>query len=107
MLFNTNVEKIDEEYVTVSTNGEQSKLKADFVFAMIGYHPNHDFIRAMGVEIDDATGRPQFNPETMETNIDNLFIAGVLAAGNNANEIFIENGRFHGGQIAAAIQARR
>ena len=74
---------------------------------MIGYHPNHDFIRAMGVEIDDATGRPQFNPETMETNVDNLFIAGVLAAGNNANEIFIENGRFHGGQIAAAIQARR
>jgi len=107
MLFNTNVEKIDEEYVTVSTNAEQSKLKADFVFAMIGYHPNHDFIRAMGVEIDDATGRPQFDPETMETNIDNLFIAGVLAAGNNANEIFIENGRFHGGQIAAAIQARR
>ena len=107
MLFNTNVEKIDEEYVTVSTTGEQSKLKADFVFAMIGYHPNHDFIRSMGVEIDDATGRPQFNPETMETNIDNLFIAGVLAAGNNANEIFIENGRFHGGQIAAAIQARR
>ena len=106
MLFNTNVEKIDEEYVTVSTNGEQRMLKADFVFAMIGYHPNHDFIRAMGVAIDDETGRPQFNAETMETNVDNLFIAGVIAAGNNANEIFIENGRFHGGQIAAAIKER-
>ncbi len=104
MLFNTNVEKIDEEHVTVSTNGEQKMLKADFVFAMIGYHPNHDFIRAMGVEIDAETGRPQFNLETMETNVENLFIAGVLAAGNNANEIFIENGRFHGGQIAAAIK---
>lgn len=107
MLFNTNVKKIDEEYVTVSTNGEQKMLKADFVFAMIGYHPNHDFIRAMGVEIDDETGRPQFNVETMETNVDNLFIAGVLAAGNNANEIFIENGRFHGGQIAATLKERR
>ena len=104
MLFNTNIEKIDEEYVTVSTNEEQKMLKADFVFAMIGYHPNHDFIRAMGVEMDTETGRPQFNPETMETNVDHLFIAGVLAAGNNANEIFIENGRFHGGQIAAAIK---
>ena len=104
MLFNTNVEKIDEEHVTVSTNGEQKMLKADFVFAMIGYHPNHDFIRAMGVEMDAETGRPQFNPETMETNVDHLFIAGVLAAGNNANEIFIENGRFHGGLIAAAIK---
>ncbi len=104
MLFNTNVEKIDEEYVTVSTNGEQRKLKGDFVFAMIGYHPNHEFIRAMGVGIDEETGRPQFNPETMETNVKNLFIAGVIAAGNNANEIFIENGRFHGGQIATAIK---
>jgi thioredoxin reductase (NADPH) len=104
MLFNTNVEKIDEEYVSVSTNGDPKMLKADFVFAMIGYHPNHDFIRAMGVEMDAETGRPQFNPETMETNVDHLFIAGVLAAGNNANEIFIENGRFHGGLIAAAIK---
>ena len=107
MLFNTNIEKIDEEYVTVTTNGEHKKLKADFIFAMVGYHPNHDFIRAMGVEIDAETGRPKFDPETMETNVDNLFIAGVLAAGNNANEIFIENGRFHGGQIASAIKARK
>lgn len=51
----------------------------------------------MGVEIDADSGRPSFNEETMETNEEGIFIAGVIAAGNNANEIFIENGRFHGG----------
>ena len=51
----------------------------------------------------DPVGRPTFDPETMETNVEGLFIAGVIAAGNNANEIFIENGRFHGGLIAARI----
>jgi thioredoxin reductase (NADPH) len=59
----------------------------------------------MGVSIDVETGRPVHNPETMETNVKGIFIAGVIAAGNNANEIFIENGRFHGGQIAIAIKA--
>ena len=106
MLFNTCVDSIDEQYVYISVDGKQHQIKADFVFAMIGYHPNHAFIRAMGVEMDEETGRPQFNPETMETNVQNLFIAGVLAAGNNANEIFIENGRFHGGQIAQTIRKR-
>ena len=107
MRFNTEVVAIKENEVIISTNGVQSSIKADFVFAMIGYHPNHAFVRAMGVEMDLETGRPQFNPETMETNIENLFVAGVIAAGNEANEIFIENGRFHGGQIAAAIQQKQ
>ena len=57
----------------------------------------------MGVEIDKETGRPLFNTDTMETNVEGIYIAGVIAAGNNANEIFIENGRFHGGAIAAHL----
>lgn len=105
MYFETDVLAIDAEFVKVYKNGEEKMLRADFVFAMIGYHPNHAFIRAMGVEIDEETGRPHFNEETMETNVENLFIAGVIAAGNNANEIFIENGRFHGGEIAKHIQS--
>jgi len=60
----------------------------------------------MGVSIDYETGRPFFNQETMETNVEGLFIAGVIAAGNNANEIFIENGRFHGDCIAKTIVER-
>ena len=84
-------------------DGKTFDIKNDFVFAMTGYHPDHGFLRNMGIQINDETGRPQFNPETMETNVPGIFIAGVIAAGNNANEIFIENGRFHGGQIAKAI----
>lgn len=107
MHFETNVVAIEEHAVIIERDGEQQRIANDFVFAMTGYHPDHSFLRQMGVQIDDETGRPLVNEETMETNVDNLFIAGVIAAGNNANEIFIENGRFHGGQIAACIQQKR
>lgn len=103
MHFNTNILEIREHEVVVEMDGNEKTFKNDFVFAMTGYHPDHSFIRAMGVSIDDETGRPFFNPETMETNVEGLFIAGVIAAGNNANEIFIENGRFHGDCIAKTI----
>lgn len=103
MHFNTLVKEIRENEVVLSVDGEEKVIKNDFVFAMTGYHPDHQFIRSMGVTIDEETGRPNYNSETMETNIKNLYIAGVLAAGNNANEIFIENGKFHGGLIAKHI----
>ncbi|MEK3765201.1 YpdA family putative bacillithiol disulfide reductase [Solibacillus sp. FSL K6-4121] len=103
MHFNTEVKEIRETEVILEVEGVTETVGNDIVFAMTGYHPDHRFISAMGVHIDNETGRPAFNPETMETNIENLFIAGVIAAGNNANEIFIENGRFHGGLIAKTI----
>ncbi|KFL44488.1 hypothetical protein CH76_01380 [Lysinibacillus sp. BF-4] len=106
MHFNTDVVAIYDNYVKLNVDGKELELKNDTVFAMTGYHPDHSFIKAMGVEMDDETGRPTFNPETMETNVSGLFIAGVIAAGNNANEIFIENGRFHGGCIADAIMKK-
>lgn len=104
MLFDSCVKEIRENEVVIDVKGEERVLKNDFVFAMTGYHPDHDFIRNMGVNIDEETGRPHFDPQTMETNVENLFIAGVIAAGNNANEIFIENGRFHGKLIADKIK---
>lgn len=107
MHFNTNVKEIREHEIVLERNGQEEVLKNDFVFAMTGYHPDHAFIREMGVTIDEETGRPYYNPETMETNVQGLFIAGVIAAGNNANEIFIENGRFHGDCIAKAIAERK
>jgi thioredoxin reductase (NADPH) len=72
---------------------------------MTGYHPDHDFLRKIGIKIE-AEGRPVYNPNTMETNEAGVYIAGVIAAGNNANEIFIENGRFHGELIAADYIAK-
>lgn len=106
MMFETNAIAIKEDEVILLKDGEEFAVKNDFVFAMTGYHPDHDFIRAMGVTVNGETGRPTYDPETMETNVPGLFIAGVIAAGNNANEIFIENGRFHGGLIASYIQEK-
>jgi thioredoxin reductase (NADPH) len=107
MLFNTNVLEIREHEVVLEVEGQEKIVKNDFVFAMTGYHPDHAFIKAMGVDIEEETGRPYVTPETMETNVEGLFIAGVIAAGNNANEIFIENGRFHGECIARTIEQRK
>ncbi|WP_096434842.1 YpdA family putative bacillithiol disulfide reductase [Alteribacter populi] len=103
MHFGAGLKSITEDEVIFTINGAEKKQKADFVFAMTGYHPDHSFISQMGVEMDRETGRPAFNPETMETNSRGIYIAGVIAAGNNANEIFIENGREHGALIAKSI----
>ena len=103
MHFNAHVKEITETTVVYLQDGKEISIANDFVFAMTGYHPDHQFLKAIGVQIDDETGRPIINPGTMETNITGVYIAGVIAAGNNANEIFIENGRFHGGLIAKSI----
>ncbi|GAA3327576.1 hypothetical protein GCM10020331_068070 [Ectobacillus funiculus] len=89
-------------------NGEEKIIVNDFVFAMTGYHPDHAFLANMGVGIDQETGRPLHDPDTMETSVQGIFfIAGVIAAGNNANEIFIENGRFHGDAITREVAKRQ
>ncbi|MCM3566764.1 YpdA family putative bacillithiol disulfide reductase [Neobacillus mesonae] len=103
MHFNTNVKEITEDKVIFIKDEEELEIQNDFVFAMTGYHPDHQLLQSIGVSIDEETGRPMINAETMETNIKNVYIAGVIAAGNNANEIFIENGRFHGSLIANDI----
>lgn len=106
MVFNAHVKEITEHSVIYEVDGETKEIKNDFVFAMTGYHPDHGFLKQIGIGINDETGRPTFNDETMETNVSGVFIAGVIAAGNNANEIFIENGRFHGNLIANEIKKR-
>lgn len=84
---------------------EESELPNDFVFALTGYRADNDFLREMGVEIDPETMKPAFNPETMESNVSGIYLAGVVTAGKETGKIFIENGRFHGGQIVAALRA--
>jgi thioredoxin reductase (NADPH) len=108
MVFEANVTSISEKSITFADkHGVEESIVNDYVFAMIGYHPDHSFLTKMGVGIDKESGRPTFNDETMETNVEGIFIAGVIAAGNNANEIFIENGRFHGALIADSIKNRQ
>ncbi|WP_372508757.1 YpdA family putative bacillithiol disulfide reductase [Pseudalkalibacillus decolorationis] len=107
MEFNAEVIKITPHAIIYNVDGVQKELRNDFVFAMTGYHPDHAFLTKMGIHIEPETGRPAFNLENMETNVKGIFIAGVIAAGNNANEIFIENGRFHGKLIADEIRKRQ
>ncbi|WP_100374610.1 YpdA family putative bacillithiol disulfide reductase [Bacillus sp. FJAT-45037] len=103
LFFEAEVSEITENEVIYKVGENVYKAKADAVFAMTGYHPDHSFLRNIGVDVDEQTGRPSFHPDTMETNVAGVYIAGVIAAGNNANEIFIENGRFHGPLIAEHI----
>lgn len=103
MVFRANVLKITEYKVFYEVDGEEKEIDNDFVFAMTGYRPNIPFLNQAGIETDPETGVPSYDEETYETNVPNLYIAGVVAAGFDNNSIFIENGRFHGGKIAASI----
>jgi thioredoxin reductase (NADPH) len=103
--FNSTVEEIREDSVRLSTPQGEVTLKNDFVFAMTGYRPDTEFLAAHGIEFDAETGRPNTNPETLESDRKGMYLAGVLVAGMHTNEIFIENGRFHGKTIAEAIAA--
>ncbi|MBA2173850.1 YpdA family putative bacillithiol disulfide reductase [Halobacillus locisalis] len=104
MEFCANIQEITDTELVYECEGEIRRIPNDFVFAMTGYRPDHSFLTEMGVEMDEETGRPNFKEETMETNVPGIYIAGVIAAGYNNNEIFIENGRHHGGKIAQSIR---
>jgi thioredoxin reductase (NADPH) len=86
--------------------GATTEIDNDFVVAMTGWHADHTLLGSLGVPIDPETGIPEHDPLTMQTPVPGLHIAGVLAAGFNANKIFIENGREHGGLIAAHRSGR-
>lgn len=106
MEFDATIEQITENEVIYRQQGNEKRLQSDYVLAMTGYQPDHNLFAEAGIVIDEETGVPAFDEETYETNVDNLFIAGVVAAGNDANKIFIENGRFHGKAIATALTTR-
>jgi len=82
---------------------DEKVLPAVHVFALTGYHPDFDFLRQLGVKLDPLTNKPALDPHTLESNVPGLYLAGVVIGGNHTSEIFIENGRFHGKQIIAAL----
>lgn len=103
--FRSAVREIRADSILVAAPEGERWLKNDFVFAMIGYRPDLGFMDAHGIPIDGASGRPRTNPETLESARKGIYLAGVVVAGMHTNEIFIENGRLHGAQIAKAIAA--
>lgn len=105
--FNSRVTEITPDAVVVETPEGRLTLKNDFVFAMTGYHPDFDFLSNLGVRFEGPDRLPVCDSETLESNVPGIYLAGVIVAGSRTNEIFIENGRFHGCQIAAALIAKR
>ncbi len=87
--------------------GPRETLSADAVLAMTGYHANTDLLASLGVPVDRATGIPTHDETTMMTTIAGCYLAGVMASGNDANRLFIENARGHGDLIVRDIIRRR
>ena len=105
--FGAEVLGIDARSVTIrNAEGRQESLPADRVYALTGYLPDFDLFRRIGIALDEETGRPQCNPETLETNVPGVHLAGSITAGRATSEIFIENGRFDGETIFGTAGAR-
>jgi thioredoxin reductase (NADPH) len=106
--FHSTVTRISEDDVTLSTPAGSVTIANQFVFALTGYHPDFSFIEGLGVKLDEANDRcPVCDPATLESNVPGIYLAGVIVAGERTNEIFIENGRFHGQLIAEDLRSKR
>jgi len=100
------VTEIREDACIVTTNeGNESIVDNDFVLALTGFHPDRALLASSGVQLGGDMEKPVFNPDTMESSVPGLYVAGVIASGSNANEVFIETGRIHGRLIAEHIHA--
>jgi thioredoxin reductase (NADPH) len=104
--FGTRVLEIRPDAVVVEGPAGREELPADGVFLLTGYHPDRELLESAGVRVDAATCKPEHDPETLETNVPGLYLAGAVVSGNETNRIFIENGRFHGEKVAEAIRRR-
>jgi len=104
--FNSCVLEIRPEEVRLKTPDGERVLKNDFVFALTGYHPDYEFLERLGIELTRPEMRPVCDPLTFESNIPGIYVAGVVVSGARTSEIFIENGRFHGKQIADDLKGK-
>jgi thioredoxin reductase (NADPH) len=87
--------------------GNEERIRADRVYPLIGFHPDLELFKRIGIAFDSETGRPEVNPETLETSVPGVFVAGSVTGGNKISEIFIENGRFDGEKIFGSPAERR
>jgi bacillithiol disulfide reductase len=103
-LFDTRVKAITRDEVIVQNGAGEKRLPAKKVFALTGYHPDFAFIESLGVRLDPETRKPALDPNTLESNVPGIHLAGVVIGGRHTSEIFIENGRFHGKQIIESLK---
>jgi thioredoxin reductase (NADPH) len=105
-LFNTRVTRFEPGKVWVRSDDDERAMPAFQIFAMTGYHPDYTFLEQQGIALDPETKKPACDPKTLESNVPGIYLAGVLIGGRQTGEIFIENGRFHGKQIIAALAGK-
>lgn len=98
--------KPDSVWIT-GNNGETTSIDNDFVLALTGFRPSRELLSSAGALMDDDLDKPVYNPSTMESTVPGVYVAGVIASGRNANEVFIETGRGHGKLIVDDILAKR
>tara|TARA_R110002153_G_scaffold93623_9_gene226343 strand:- start:223 stop:1200 length:978 start_codon:yes stop_codon:yes gene_type:complete len=102
--YNTTIKSITENSISFNTENGVVEIENDFVLALTGYKPNFNFLEKLGVNIsNDAKKLPEYNPDTMETNIDGLYLAGVICGGMETHKWFIENSRIHAKMIVSDI----
>ena len=100
------VTAIDREAVTVTSPTGSERLTADRVYLLTGYHPDFELFRSMGIALDAESCRPALNPETLESNVPGIHLAGSITTGKQISEIFIENGRYDGEKIFGDAESR-
>ena len=106
--FNSTIAAIRENEVDINTPEGLVTIENDWVLAMTGYQPNLSFLRKLGIDLsDDAVCKPTYNDETYETNIDGIYIAGVICGGMNTHRLFIENSREHAEKIIEDIKKKQ
>lgn len=105
VFFNSLLKRITDSSVEIDQAGTPHTLHADQVFLLTGYHSSTKFFEQLGVKWDSDTLRPQYNPETFETNVPGVYLAGSIVGGRFNAEVFIENGRFHGETVVKAVAA--
>lgn len=97
--FNAEITDIDQQTITINNNGEPLSIDNDFVVALTGYQPNFAFLEMLGIDLQGNKMIPKYDPETMETNVDGVYLAGVICGGKETHKWFIENSRVHASMI--------
>jgi thioredoxin reductase (NADPH) len=104
--FNSCVLEVRQNSVRIKTPEGEREIKNDFVFALTGYHPDYEFLESLGIELTRPEMKPVCDLQTFESNVPGIYVAGCVVSGSKTSEIFIENGRFHGKQIADDLKTK-
>jgi thioredoxin reductase (NADPH) len=105
--FEARVVEITPEHAAIEGPDGREEIEADAVFLLTGYHPDPVLLEGLGVHVDDELLKPDHDPDTFETNVPGVYLAGSIVSGRDTNLTFIETGRFHGAAIVRAILAKK